>query len=171
MRRTEVWGDDPSEQDADATLASLSAEEIARERRWHDSKVVFPFKVVVTFLARNGKRIGVAIAGGLLIIVGIALLVLPGPGWLFIFLGLGVLATEFVWAERMLNKAKAKAQEAKDKVNNRRLARSRRRVERRSAGRIPSTGIGADSSVRETPTTDRSPETEVEAPGSEAETG
>ena len=41
---------------------------------------------------------------------------LPGPGWLFIFLGLGVLATEYVWAERLLKTAKRKAEQAKDKV-------------------------------------------------------
>jgi uncharacterized protein (TIGR02611 family) len=80
--------------------------------RW----VWFPVKAVGLFIARNGKRIAVAIAGFTLILVGAALLVLPGPGWLVIFLGLAVLATEFVWAERMLNVAKEKARQAKDKV-------------------------------------------------------
>jgi uncharacterized protein (TIGR02611 family) len=32
----------------------------------------------------------------------VALLPLPGPGWLVVFLGLGVLATEFAWADRAL---------------------------------------------------------------------
>jgi uncharacterized protein (TIGR02611 family) len=36
------------------------------------------------------------------IVVGIVLLAAPGPGWLVIFLGLGILATEFVWAESLL---------------------------------------------------------------------
>ena len=31
-----------------------------------------------------------------------ALVPLPGPGWLIVFLGLGILATEFAWAERLL---------------------------------------------------------------------
>jgi len=50
------------------------------------------------------------------VIVGIALLVLPGPGLLVIILGLGILATEYVWAERLLKMAKDKANQAKDKV-------------------------------------------------------
>ena len=126
-----VWGDEPAERDASATLAEMRNDAV--DRRWHDHAVIFPFKVVLRFLARNAKRIGVAIAGGVLILIGLALLVLPGPGWLFIFLGLGVLATEFVWAERMLNKAKQKAQDAKDAVARRRDARATRRAERRSS--------------------------------------
>jgi uncharacterized protein (TIGR02611 family) len=47
-------------------------------------------------------RIGVSIVGGLIIIIGIVLLPLPGPGWLVIFVGLGVWGTEFEWAARLL---------------------------------------------------------------------
>jgi uncharacterized protein (TIGR02611 family) len=47
-------------------------------------------------------RIGVAVLGLAVIITGIVLLPLPGPGWLIIFLGLGVWATEFEWARRLL---------------------------------------------------------------------
>jgi uncharacterized protein (TIGR02611 family) len=145
-RRTkpeDVWGDEPSERDASATLAEMPADEV--DRRWHDHTAIFPFKVVLRFLARNAKRIGVAIAGGVLILIGVALLVLPGPGWLFIFLGLGVLATEFVWAERMLNKAKQKAQEAKDAVARRRGARATKRAERRSTSTTSSITTAAES--------------------------
>jgi uncharacterized protein (TIGR02611 family) len=52
-------------------------------------------------------RIGVAVLGALIIIIGILMLPLPGPGWLIIFVGLGVLATEFAWAERLLDYARA----------------------------------------------------------------
>jgi uncharacterized protein (TIGR02611 family) len=170
-RRTKEWGDDPSERDADATLAALSPDEINQDRHWHDSKAILPLKVVVAFLARNGKRIGIAIAGGLLIIIGLALLILPGPGWLFIFLGLGVLATEFVWAERMLTTAKAKAQEAKNKVVDRRDARARRRAERRSSRPATSTGVSGDPRRPETPLIDALDASEIDTPpGSEAET-
>ena len=130
-RRTEVWGDDPSERDADATIAELSPEDLARQRRWHDHRIVFPLKVVARFLVRNGKRIGIAVVGGFLVVAGIALLVLPGPGWLVIFLGLGILATEFVWAERLLNKAKEKAQQAKVKMLERKALRRSRKADRR----------------------------------------
>lgn len=39
----------------------------------------------------------VALVGGATVLVGIALLVLPGPGWLMIFLGLGILGSEFAF--------------------------------------------------------------------------
>ncbi len=42
-----------------------------------------------------------AIAGGVVILVGILLLFLPGPGWLVIFFGLAILAAEFPVADRI----------------------------------------------------------------------
>lgn len=47
-------------------------------------------------------RIGVTVIGLAVVVTGIILLPLPGPGWLIIFAGLGVLATEYVWARRLL---------------------------------------------------------------------
>jgi uncharacterized protein (TIGR02611 family) len=47
-------------------------------------------------------RVGVALTGTVVIIVGVVLLVVPGPGWLVIFAGLGILATEFAWARSAL---------------------------------------------------------------------
>lgn len=47
-------------------------------------------------------QIGVTVVGVAIIAGGIALLPLPGPGWLIIFGGLGVLATEYEWARRLL---------------------------------------------------------------------
>ena len=54
------------------------------------------------------KKIGVAIAGGLVLVVGILAIPYPGPGWLIVFAGLGILATEFEWAQRLLTVAKGK---------------------------------------------------------------
>ena len=48
-------------------------------------------------------RIGVAVVGTAIVVAGLALVPLPGPGWLIVFVGLGVLATEFAWAERLLD--------------------------------------------------------------------
>ena len=48
-------------------------------------------------------RIGVGIVGGLIVVLGLALVPLPGPGWLIVFVGLGILASEFDWAERLLD--------------------------------------------------------------------
>ena len=80
--------------------------------RW----VWYPFGVTIRFLMRNGKRIGVSIAGLVLVVLGLVMLVLPGPGVLLLLAGLAVLATEYVWAQRMLNYAKHKAGQAKDAV-------------------------------------------------------
>jgi uncharacterized protein (TIGR02611 family) len=55
-------------------------------------------------------RIMISILGGAIIIVGIILLPLPGPGWLIIFLGLGLWSTEFEWAARLLRFARARVQ-------------------------------------------------------------
>jgi uncharacterized protein (TIGR02611 family) len=51
-------------------------------------------------------RIAITLLGVAIIVVGIILLPLPGPGWLIIFAGLGVLATEFEWASRLLRYAR-----------------------------------------------------------------
>jgi uncharacterized protein (TIGR02611 family) len=115
-RRREVWGDDPEEIDASATIAELGSIEPAVERRWHDHPAFVPVKVVGRFIQRSGRRIAVTVAGFAVLLVGVALLVLPGPGWLLIFIGLAILATEYVWAERLLKTAKRKAEQAKDAV-------------------------------------------------------
>jgi uncharacterized protein (TIGR02611 family) len=84
--------------------------------------VWFPFGVTVRFILRNGRRIGVTIAGVFVVLVGLAMLVLPGPGIVVIIAGLAILATEYVWAERMLNLAKEKAERAKNRVLGRKPA-------------------------------------------------
>ena len=69
---------------------------LRRFRRWtvHHPLLRIVYKTVVT------------IVGVTLVLLGIAMLVLPGPGWLAIFLGLGVLGTEFHWAHRLNQRAK-----------------------------------------------------------------
>jgi len=57
-------------------------------------------------------RIGVAILGGSITALGAVFLITPGPGWLIIFAGLGILASEFAWAERALIKTKMLALKA-----------------------------------------------------------
>ncbi len=58
----------------------------------------------------------VAVVGATLVIVGIALLVLPGPGIPLIIAGLAILATEFTWAEIWLNRTKRHVNNAVNKV-------------------------------------------------------
>jgi len=60
------------------------------------------------------KRVLVGVVGGLITILGVVALIAPGPGWLIIFAGLGILGTEFAWAARALKTAKGVASRAID---------------------------------------------------------
>ncbi len=62
------------------------------------------------------KRAVVAVLGVALLLIGIALLVLPGPGFLLIAAALALLATQFDWAKRPLDYAWDKAQVGIDEV-------------------------------------------------------
>ena len=64
---------------------------------------------------RRLKVIATAIVGFTLILIGIAMLVLPGPGIVTIALGLVVLSAEFAWAKRALDRLKEKTQEVRDR--------------------------------------------------------
>lgn len=74
----------------------------------------YPLGATVRFVMRNGRRMAISLAGFVLLLVGIVMLVIPGPGLLLIVAGLAVLATEYVWAQRTLNYARRKAAQAKD---------------------------------------------------------
>lgn len=52
------------------------------------------------------KRIARIVAGFALLLAGAAMLVLPGPGWVTIALGLALLAKDFKWARRALDQIK-----------------------------------------------------------------
>ncbi len=55
---------------------------------------------------QSAKRILRIALGFVLLGLGIVLIFTPGPGWLTILLGLGVLAAEFGWARRLLDRLK-----------------------------------------------------------------
>lgn len=63
--------------------------------RWLD-------RVRATRAGRVTLKVTVAAVGTLIIALGIALIPLPGPGWLIVLAGLAVLAIEFVWAKHLL---------------------------------------------------------------------
>lgn len=52
---------------------------------------------------RIALKVFVAVAGAIVVTVGIGLIPLPGPGWLIVIGGLGIWAVEFHWAKRLLN--------------------------------------------------------------------
>lgn len=70
------------------------------------------------WLLDTAWRIGVFLAGTTLLVVGVILLVLPGPGWAMIALGLIVLASEYMWAQRLLHPIRSKMAQAKAKAQD-----------------------------------------------------
>ncbi|MCU0345236.1 MAG: PGPGW domain-containing protein [Ignavibacterium sp.] len=57
---------------------------------------------------KQAKRLIIIVVGFTVLLLGIAMILLPGPAFIVIPLGLGILATEFVWARTLLNKFKEK---------------------------------------------------------------
>lgn len=55
---------------------------------------------------RHARRVVIFVVGGTLVLLGIAMIVLPGPALVVIPAGLAVLATEFVWARWLLKRVK-----------------------------------------------------------------
>jgi uncharacterized protein (TIGR02611 family) len=51
-------------------------------------------------------RIVVGVLGLAVVVIGLIMVPFPGPGWLVVFLGLAVWASEFEWAQRLLHSAK-----------------------------------------------------------------
>ena len=64
------------------------------------------------FIGRSSKRIAVSVVGGALVLGGLAMVVLPGPGILVVALGFAVLGTEYAWAAAALERTKRSATRA-----------------------------------------------------------
>ncbi len=62
---------------------------------------------MVEFRKRT-RKVLIGIAGGLVVLIGLILVPYPGPGWLIVFAGLAILATEFAFAAKVLEFAKGK---------------------------------------------------------------
>jgi len=61
---------------------------------------------------RGARRIVVLVVGTTLLLIGVALLFLPGPGLAVLFLGLTVLASEFLWARLWLRRLRVATRRA-----------------------------------------------------------
>ncbi|MFC8454302.1 TIGR02611 family protein [Kitasatospora sp. NPDC057223] len=96
----------PDTQDGGRPLGSRAPHFIRRSRPLHLS-----WQVVI-FLA------GLAVVA-----LGVVMLPLPGPGWVVIFLGMGIWATEFVWAQLALRWTRRKVAEAAQKAMDPRVRR------------------------------------------------
>lgn len=62
------------------------------------------------------RRLSRIVGGFTLLLIGVVMLVTPGPGWLVIFLGLGFLAAEFVWARRLMDRIKREGERVRNVV-------------------------------------------------------
>jgi len=62
------------------------------------------------------RKIVVAVIGGTIVVIGIVLLVVPGPGTVVIPIGLLILASEFAWARWLLHRGKKMVTKTKGKL-------------------------------------------------------
>lgn len=69
-----------------------------------------------TITYKWARRIVVGVLGGSVVLVGIAMIVLPGPAIIVIPLGLGILGLEFAWARHWLRKLRATAYDVVNRV-------------------------------------------------------
>jgi tellurite resistance protein TerC len=65
---------------------------------------------------QQAKRWVKILFGFTLLALGVVMIVTPGPGWLTILLGLGILAAEFVWARTLLDRLKEQGMRLRDAV-------------------------------------------------------
>lgn len=91
---------------ADAPLGSRAPEFVKARRTLHMS-----------------WQVGVFVIGLAVVVTGVVLLPLPGPGWLVIFAGMAIWATEFVWAQLVLRWTKRKVTEAAQRALDPRVRR------------------------------------------------
>lgn len=93
-----------------------------RRRPWLNTL----YKVIVTIL------------GAAVVIIGLILVPLPGPGWLIVFIGLTILGTEYHWARRLLGWLRKVLARFWERWHAWREARRAQKAERRGADPEPS---------------------------------
>ncbi len=64
------------------------------------------------------RRTLIAVIGGTILLIGLLLIFLPGPGALVVLLGLAVLGTEFVWAQRVIRRARELGKQGQEYVKS-----------------------------------------------------
>jgi tellurite resistance protein TerC len=66
------------------------------------------------------RRLIVAVVGFTVLAIGVAMMILPGPATLVIPAGIAILATEFVWARRLMNRFQEELKKQKERLAKRR---------------------------------------------------
>ncbi|WP_409330612.1 PGPGW domain-containing protein [Trujillonella humicola] len=100
-RRGEPAGGGPPS--ADEKRRAHFAEDGVRSLRERVAETAWRRRIAARRSTDHAYRVGVGIVGGLIVAVGLVTIPLPGPGWLTVIAGLFVLASEFFWAERLLD--------------------------------------------------------------------
>jgi len=72
----------------------------------------FIFKTI-----KQAKKLIISVIGFTVLLIGLAMVVLPGPAFIVIPIGLGILATEFIWAKKLLDRVKSSASNVKEWVS------------------------------------------------------
>jgi uncharacterized protein (TIGR02611 family) len=86
----------------------------------YDSRVEIPFDKPKRSVVHHTRRVVITVVGSLLVVLGLLLLVLPGPGILVTILGLVVLSSEFDWAQDLLGWVRNRWAAAGDRFKSRR---------------------------------------------------
>ncbi|WP_110183281.1 PGPGW domain-containing protein [Nocardioides solisilvae] len=90
-------------------------------RRWHARAHANPVTGLVT-------KVVVTCVGALVIVAGLVMMVAPGPGIVAILVGLGILSTEWDWADRWVDRLRSYAHDAAQKAREMDPAVRRRRI-------------------------------------------
>ena len=89
---------------------------------------------------KAARRVVITLVGGTVVLIGVVMLVFPGPAFVVIPIGLAILGLEWAWARRLLSAVKEKGGEAFEKVGL--AARFRRWRERGTPPPAGSSGPG-----------------------------
>jgi hypothetical protein len=96
-----------------ATTTAISQSKLVHGARVHGFE---SGSIALFFLqtVQQIKRFFKILAGFTLLLLGAIMLVTPGPGWLAIAFGLALLAGQYVWARRLLNRLKTQGERIRD---------------------------------------------------------
>lgn len=108
--------------DRDGAITDLDLAAVEPPSRWSRFGLRGP-AIILRWSTRNAKRLLVLIVGLTVLAAGVAMLVLPGPGLIVMFVGLAILATEFAWAEAMLDRTKGVAAKTASSLSSSRQGR------------------------------------------------
>jgi len=76
------------------------------------------WQATATITYKWARRIAIAVIGGTVVVIGLVMIVLPGPALVVIPIGLGILGLEFAWARRWLARVRDHADELINGVRN-----------------------------------------------------